>query len=124
MNFLSKIFSFLAKGLLANKFVDLTDSYMLTNQKQLAEFLTELEHRTILLEQGKNYREMKLLTQTATEILQIAVGDWKSFCDGYTCKIGYHNNLVESNVFILKIKERNACPRDWEFRFNNLKRPA
>lgn len=93
-----------------------------TGKKILMSFLTELEHRTILLGECKNSKQFDLMTIGLRKQFQLAVKDWNAFCEQYECTIQFNKAIDSSNVFGLKLKEKNDCPRDWAFRFNNLKR--
>lgn len=89
----------------------------------LMSFLSELEHRTFLLKDCKNAREFDLMTIALKDVLKLAVNEWDTFANSYDVTIGFSDSVTTSNVFTLKVVEKNGCPRSWEFRFNNLIRP-
>lgn len=123
MNAFTNFISTTANAHIANTVLTPT-SNLTSGQKTLMNFLTELEHRTILLGDCKNAREFDLMHRACGDILQLAVADWKLFCATYIVTISFRDAVSTSNVFGLKIKENNECPREWGFRFTNLKRPA
>lgn len=86
-------------------------------------FLSELEHRTFLLKDCKNACEFDLMTAALKDVLAKAVNEWDTFANSYDVVIGFNNSVTTSNVFTLKVVEKNGCPRSWDFRFNNLVRP-
>lgn len=89
----------------------------------LMTFLSELEHRTFLLEDCKNAREFDLMAASIKNQLKMAVDQWDVFSESYECIIGFNTCIQTSNVFSIKLIEKNGCPRSWDFRFNNLVRP-
>ena len=123
MSLAAKFISKVANSFIVNTVLTPTANAT-AGQKTMMGFLVELSHRTILLGDCKNAREFDLMTRCIGDILQIAASDWNSFRAQYICTIGFRDSVKTSDVFTITIRENNACPRDWQFRFNNLKRPA
>lgn len=54
------------------------------------------------------------------EVLTLALNDFHTFCKHWNISVSVWNSNEETNIFIFKLSERNACPRDFEFRFTRL----
>lgn len=80
-----------------------------------------------LQERLPNQRE-EILDQANTmrvamgQILTLALKDFDYFCKFWNVTVHVWNSNEETNIFVFKFKERNNCPRDFEFRFNRLSR--
>lgn len=87
----------------------------------LNQFLTELQNR---LDKASfdhpAIAEALLMRQSIGCIIALAYGDWQAFSEQYECRLRYFEHPEVSNIFIIDLKEKNACPKSWQFKFKHL----
>lgn len=68
--------------------------------------------------------------QNVADTMQIAVGkvldnalkDFEQFVANWHFEVRIWKSMNETNIIVIKMRERNDCPRDYEFRFTHLER--
>lgn len=54
-------------------------------------------------------------------ILADALSDFEQFNRDWEFDVSYWKSMNETNIIVIKMRERNECPREHEFRFTHLR---
>lgn len=66
-------------------------------------------------------REVAFMRTAMGDVISLAYKDWNAFAAQWECKVSFYNHIEKSNNFTFYFKEKNGCPRNFEFRFMGLK---
>lgn len=55
-------------------------------------------------------------------ILRDALNDFEKFIAAWHFEVRVWKSMKETNIIVIRMRERNDCPREHEFRFSHLQR--
>lgn len=83
--------------------------------------LNELDNRINNTKSSAVKREAAFMRAAIGDVIALAYRDWKAFTEQWECRVTFFNHVEKSNNFSFYFKEKNACPRNYEFRFTGLR---
>ena len=83
--------------------------------------LLELEKRLNVSQSRSAEREVALMRTAMGKVIELAYKDWDAFVTQWECRVSFFSHLEKTNNFSFYFKEKNGCPRNFEFRFMGLK---
>lgn len=87
----------------------------------LKQFLNQLQKRLDVHASDRHANTARLMQCVIGDIIEGAYKDFNAFSEAWECTLQYNEHPELSNVFGIKLAEKNGCPKDYEFKFTGLR---
>lgn len=87
----------------------------------LKQFLAQLQNRLDGHISDAHATTAAMMRYAVGDIIAKAYQDFNAFSQDWECTLQYNEHPELSNVFGIKLTEKNGCPRSHEFKFTGLR---
>lgn len=92
------------------------------NQERMVQFFKALQAKLDQPQNERNMYEADLMRASVGDLFAKAFSsEYAEFCGEWDCSLHFRDIPETSNVFVITLKERNATPRSYQFRFTALR---